>query len=108
MRGARRLAVGLAMAAAWTIDGGRLPAGTPAAASARAAEGWKAEFEAVCSKTQDAMALSTEELKALVARCDALKPAIAALDESQRKVYTRRLQACRELYAFVLEYREKG
>ncbi len=74
---------------------------------ARAAEGWRAEFEAICAKTQDAMMLSSDELKDLVARCDKLVPEIEKLDESQRKVFTRRLSACRNLYAFVLETREK-
>ena len=74
-------------------------------ASARAEEDWFAEFEAVCSRTQDAMTISSEELRALVARCDRLKPRIEALDPPRRKVYARRLQQCRELYLFVLESR---
>lgn len=68
---------------------------------------WQAEFEAICSKTQDAMALSTEELKSLVERCDKLQPQIDTLDESARKVWSKRLKACRDLYAFVLETRER-
>jgi hypothetical protein len=76
--------------------------------AAQAAEDWKKEFEDVCAKTQDAMALPTDELKALVVRCDALKPTIEALDESARKVYSRRLKACRDLYQYVLDYREQG
>jgi hypothetical protein len=69
-----------------------------------AQEDWQAEFEDVCSKTQDAMTFSTEELKKLVARCDAIKPQIEKLpNESQRKVTLRRLQMCRNLFAFVLE-----
>jgi hypothetical protein len=67
---------------------------------------WQAEFEDVCSKTQDAMALSSDELRTLVERCDKLKPSIEKLEESARKVYTMRLRACRELYAFVLETRK--
>jgi hypothetical protein len=69
---------------------------------------WKKEFEEVCAKTQDAMALPVEELKGLVSRCDRLKPQIEKLDETQRKVYSRRLQVCRDLYQFVVESREKG
>jgi hypothetical protein len=69
---------------------------------------WKKEFEEVCAKTQDAMALPVEELKSLVSRCDKLKPQIEKLDETQRKVYSRRLQVCRDLYQFVIESREKG
>lgn len=75
------------------------------AGAAFAGEDWKPEFEAVCARTQDAMVLSTAELKELVARCDRLKPAIEALEASPRKVYGKRLQACRDLYQFVLDTR---
>jgi len=53
------------------------------------------------------MAFSVEELRSLVDRCDALKPRIEKLDEPQRKVTLKRLQMCRDLYAFVLEMKEK-
>jgi hypothetical protein len=97
--------------ACWALVtcGGELASrdGAPAGvAVARADEAWRAEFEEVCSKTQDAMALSSDDLRSLVGRCDRLKPAIAGLQESDRKVYSRRLQACRDLYQFVLESRE--
>ncbi|MBI5741475.1 MAG: hypothetical protein HZA16_12275 [Nitrospirae bacterium] len=71
-----------------------------------AQEAWKGEFEAICSKTQDAMTFSPEELKDLITRCDNLKPAIEKLDETQRKVYLKRLQLCRELFVFVLGSKE--
>jgi hypothetical protein len=78
----------------------------PAVSLAEEGEGWKAEFEAVCSKTDVAMALSPEELKGLIAGCDRLKPKIEAQEESTRKVYLRRLQMCRELYKYLLETKE--
>lgn len=106
MRG-RRAFLG---AAFWTAVGLAIgwagPA--PAQAPAPAAQDWKKEFEDICAKTQDAMALPMDELRSLVARCDKLKPQIARLDESQRKVYSRRLQVCRDLYQFVIESLEKG
>jgi hypothetical protein len=80
----------------------------PPKAPVAAPQDWKKEFEDVCAKTQDAMPLSLDELRSLVARCDRLKPRIEGLDESQRKVYGRRLQVCRDLYQFVVETREKG
>ena len=88
-----------------------LAPGLPGSAVAQApavVQDWKREFDDVCAKTQDAMALSQDELKGLVARCDRLRPQIEKLEESQRKVYTRRLQVCRDLYQFVIESREKG
>lgn len=71
-----------------------------------AQEEWKAEFDAVCSKTDVAMTLSVGELKDLVARCDKLKPRVEAEEESTRKVYLRRLQMCRELYRYILDSKE--
>ena len=70
---------------------------------AQAEDDWKSEFADICSKTDDPMALPKSEIKKLIDRCDKLKPRIEKLDESTRKVYLKRLQMCRELFAFVLE-----
>ena len=70
-------------------------------------EDWRKEFDEICSKTEDTMSFSVEELRRLVDRCDALKPRIEKLDEPQRKVTLKRLQMCRDLYAYVLEMKEK-
>lgn len=96
-------AVTLAVAGAAVVG----PSAAPVLARA-AEEEWLAEFEAVCSRTQDAMSLSAEELRSLLARCDGLKPRIEALDPPRRKVYLRRLQLCRDLYQFVLDRRGPG
>jgi hypothetical protein len=69
----------------------------------QAKEAWQKEFDAVCSKTQDAMTFTEDELTDLIRRCDALVPRIEKLDESRRKVYLGRLAKCRGLYAYVLE-----
>lgn len=108
MRSATRVFLALAIGAV-TWLGAVDPAGREmlSVGRAHAQDAWRKEFENVCSKTQDAMALTTDELRSLVARCDKLKPAIDGLEESQRKVYSRRLRACRELYAFVVQSREK-
>ena len=79
---------------------------TPSAAVAQAhsaQRGWHEEFEDVCSKTQDAMNLSVEELTVLVQRCDALLPQLENLDETRKKVFIGRLQRCRGLYVYVLD-----
>jgi hypothetical protein len=99
----RRLCRGLALAILLAFA-----PGAPPARAADADEGWKAEFAEVCSKTQDAMALTSDELRSLVARCEKLKPLLDRLDEPVRKVYTRRVQACRDLYQFVLDSRGGG
>ncbi len=99
----RSLVAALALVLAPAAVRAAAPAPSPAAA-----QDWKKEFEEVCAKTQDAMALPLDELRTLVARCDRLTPQIERLDESQRKVYSRRLQVCRDLYQFVLDSREKG
>ncbi len=93
---------------AWIMIAGWLAWGTglapfPRVPIAAAQEDWKADFEDICAKTQDAMALTKEELRSLVERCDRLRPRIEKLDESASKVYLKRLQMCRDLYAFALE-----
>ncbi len=82
---------------------GLLPFG-PSASPAQ--EEWKAEFDAVCSKTDAGITLSPDELKELIAGCDRLKPKIESQEESTRKVYLRRLRMCRELYKYLLETKE--
>ncbi len=77
------------------------------ARAAYAQDGWKTEFEAICARTQEAAGMTPDELKNLVDRCDKLSPQIEQLDETQRKVYRKRLKMCRDLYAFVLETKEK-
>ena len=70
-----------------------------------AMDDWKAEFNAICGKTQNALAFSVAELNGLIARCDELKPRLEKLDDSQateRKVFLQRLKMCREFYAFAL------
>lgn len=107
----RRLGFAVLAALGVTVSlhaGTRVAAQSPTKAPAAARDGWRQEFEEVCAKTQDAMALTTEELRALVSRCDGLKPAIDRLAESERKVYAKRLAGCRSLYAYVLESREAG
>jgi len=68
---------------------------------------WKAEFEDICSKTQDAMSFTVVELRSLIERADKLKPLIQKLDETERKVYLKRLQMCRDLFVFALGEKEK-
>ena len=72
-----------------------------------AQDDWRKEFDDVCSRTQDAMIFSPDELRNLIARCDKLKPTVEKLDETQRKVFLKRLQLCRDLFLFVLESKEK-
>ncbi len=94
--------------AVWTVLVCFLAIGTgqvphPFVSIASAQGDWKADFADICSKTQDPLSLSKEEIKGLIERCDKLKPRIEALDESTAKVYLKRLQMCRDLFAFVLE-----
>lgn len=71
-------------------------------------EGWKEKIMELCAKTDVAMTLTTGELKELIAGCEKLKPTIESLEETPRKVYRKRLQMCRDLFAYVLESREKA
>jgi uncharacterized protein YkvS len=79
----------------------------PQSCAVYAQDDWKAEFADICSKTDDPMALSIAEVKSLVERCDKLKPRIEKLDESTAKVYLKRLQMCKDLFAFVLESKSR-
>ena len=76
--------------------------------SAHAQDDWRVEFDSICAKTQDADTFSLQELKELIGRCDALKPRIEKLEESQRKVALKRLQMCRNLFVYVLQSKENN
>ncbi|WP_136524957.1 hypothetical protein [Geomonas ferrireducens] len=73
---------------------------------AAAGESWRAEFEATCSKTDQAMTMSVQELRDLLAKCEALQKVIEVQEDSVRKVYLKRLALCRNLYAYMLEYKQ--
>ena len=71
---------------------------------------WKLEYAQICNKTQNAMEMSVAELKDRIERCDKLQERINKLEgpraDTERKVFTKRLKMCRELYQFTLEYKE--
>lgn len=78
--------------------------------SIHAQEDWKQEYADVCAKTQNAMRLSPEELRNYIDRCDTLLQHINELEGPQaateKKVYTKRVNMCRDLYDFALQYKE--
>ena len=76
-----------------------------------AQQDWKQEYTTVCAKTQNAMELSVAELKDRIERCDKLQERINKLEgpraETEKKVFTKRLKMCRDLYRYVLDYKSK-
>ena len=74
---------------------------------AHAQEDWHKEFSAVCAHTQNAMTLSNDELQDFISRCDKLKERLGELQGSEKKIYTKRLQMCHDLYIFTLDYKNK-
>lgn len=66
-------------------------------------EAWRTEFEEACARTADVMTLSDNELKALIGRCERLQRVFEQQDETVRKVYSKRLQMCKNLYVYILE-----
>jgi len=67
---------------------------------------WRDDFDDICAKTDQAMTLTLPELTLLVERCGALQKVIETQDESVRKVYLKRLQMCRNLYAYMVEFKK--
>lgn len=70
-------------------------------------EPWHAEFDQVCAPTSEAMTLSITELASLIERCNRLQKTVDALEETVRKVYSKRLQLCRNLYVFAREAKQQ-
>jgi hypothetical protein len=67
----------------------------------------KRQVDEACAKTQDAMSLTSDELRQLVTRCERLAPVVNKLPDPHRKVLALRLKRCRDLYQFVLDTRER-
>jgi hypothetical protein len=97
--------LGIVLGLALFTGGGLLPQ-PPVAVHAE--ESWRQELEELCSRTNDAIAFTAEELRTFVEKCDRLKPRIEALDESSRKVYGKRLRMCRDFYQFMAESKKEG
>ncbi|MFC1844385.1 hypothetical protein ACFLZ5_06300 [Thermodesulfobacteriota bacterium] len=78
---------------------------------AYAQDEWKQEYSAICAKTQNAMILTVDELQSLIDRCDKLQTQIDVLAgpqaKTEKKVYTKRLKMCRDLYDFALQHKEE-
>jgi lactate dehydrogenase-like 2-hydroxyacid dehydrogenase len=105
----RRLVIFVAVAVFVLLFPLRVTAETPPPqANTEEQEAFLHEFDNVCSRTQDAMMLTKVELKDLVLRCDALVTKLPKLDETRRKVYARRLEQCRGLFAYVLESKKNS
>lgn len=76
--------------------------------AAGADQAWRQSFDETCAKTDQAMTLSIPELNALLERCAELQKVIETQEESVRKVYLKRLALCRNLYAYVLDYKKSA
>jgi len=66
-------------------------------------DAWRADFDASCAQSNDAMSLSVPEIKKLIEQCDVLQKIIEKEEETVRKVFLKRLQLCKNFYIFVLE-----
>ena len=76
-----------------------------------AQQDWKQEYATVCAETQNATNLSSEVLRDYIDRCDKLQERINELNGSEgvsgKKVYTKRLKMCRDVYKYALDYKSK-
>ncbi|MDA8089330.1 MAG: hypothetical protein M0Z61_03775 [Nitrospiraceae bacterium] len=68
---------------------------------------WIDEFNQVCSETGASMTLSEDQLKDRISSAEGLKGRLGTLDDSAKKVYSRRLDMCRNMYTFALEAKGK-
>ena len=72
---------------------------------------WKEEYGAVCSETQGAVSFSVEKLQEYIGRCEKLQGRLDELNGSnggtEKKVYSRRLKMCRDVYEYTLQYKKR-
>ena len=63
-------------------------------------------FTELCSQTENAEALSVEELTKMVARCDLLKDRITRSTHPKKKVLLFRLKKCRNFLDFIIQTKQ--
>ena len=72
---------------------------------------WKEEYSDVCSETQGAVSFSVEKLQEYITRCEKLQERLDELNGSkggtEKKVYSRRLKMCRDVYEYTLQYKNR-
>lgn len=103
----KRVLLFVMLTAVFLLDAGITIPVTGLQLSHAAETGWKAEFDAVCGQTDNAMNMGVEELKKALERCDRLKVQLEQLEPTPRKVYLKRLQMCRNLFDYMLESKQK-
>jgi hypothetical protein len=69
---------------------------------------WRDEFNSLCGNTQEAMALSLDELNEHMERCDKLSDAIKKSDDPKKKAYLFRLKKCRSFYKYIIDSINSG
>jgi hypothetical protein len=71
--------------------------------SAASDEGWRKEFERICTKVEVAGELKPEEIIKLIADADALLAIFESgmADNRSMKVYSFRLKKCRDFYKYI-------
>jgi hypothetical protein len=71
------------------------------------ASSWTEDFDRICAQTEDAGSLPTAQLKELVKESDKLLEVIETGNDPGKKVYIFRLRKCRNLFAYILDLRER-
>lgn len=71
-------------------------------------EGWKKEFERICSKVEVAGELKPDEVRKLLRDADALLKLFESgmADNRKMKVYSFRLKKCRDFFNYTYELRK--
>lgn len=66
----------------------------------------EATFNELCSQTENAEALSVDEITSMIARCGSLKEKITTSSHPKKKVLLFRLEKCRNFLEFILQTKE--
>ena len=67
---------------------------------------WKDDFERLCSYTEEASSLSTDQIQELMQESDRLLKTLETVNEPEKKVYIFRLKKCRNFFEYILDLRE--
>jgi len=63
-------------------------------------------FNELCSQTENAEALSVEEITTMIAECDSLKDKIIQSSHPKKKILLFRLKKCRNFLDFIIQTKQ--
>lgn len=71
-------------------------------------ESWKKEYNRICGKSHEAIALSEEDLVNRMKQCNDMLSTIERSDNPRKKIFIFRFEKCRNFYQYLIDSKKGG